>query len=306
MHETAILAPLADGGSPASADASRSAAEPGADIAVITRAPRWRSAALLAVLSSTLLAGAALAGSKDDWDQDDGEDFHWSWSLSSGQTIEIKGVNGNITAVRAGGDKVEVRAHKHARHSDPRDVKIEVIDHEGGITVCAVYPGAGNECEPGKGGHSHTHDNDVVVDFEVRVPDRIGFVGRTVNGNVGAKDLGGPVEAHSVNGSLEISTDDVARASTVNGSIRVALGRSRWRDGLEFQTVNGEVRISFPEGLSAEIELETLNGDITCDYPIDVKGKISRRHLAGTIGDHPDGDLRVSTVNGSIRVVPRD
>jgi len=51
----------------------------------------------------------------------------------------IKGVSGDIRAVASSGD-VEVTAAKHARRSDPDDVKIEVVEHEDGVTICAVYP----------------------------------------------------------------------------------------------------------------------------------------------------------------------
>src|SRR5256714_3930122 len=120
-------------------------------------------------------------------------EFHWKGQLAAGKTIEIKGVNGDISAV-AGSGEVEVTAVKHARKSDPDEVKIAVVPHDGGVTICAMYPSNGrrdNSCEPDERGHMNTHDNDVVVDFTVRVPAGVRFVGRTVNGGAGAPQLWG-------------------------------------------------------------------------------------------------------------------
>ena len=63
-----------------------------------------------------------------------------------------------------------------------------------------------------------THNNDVVVDFEVLMPPGVGLTARTVNGSVEAESLQGPVEAHTVNGHVDVSTSRHAEASTVNGS----------------------------------------------------------------------------------------
>ena len=55
-----------------------------------------------------------------------------------------------------------------------REVKIEVVPSEDGVTICAVYPSDGrreNACEPGEHDHTSTRNNDVRVDFTVRVPE---------------------------------------------------------------------------------------------------------------------------------------
>src|SRR4029450_10081304 len=83
------------------------------------------------------------------------------------------GVNGGSDATAAAGAEAEVSAFKRARRSNPDEVEIKVVEHAGGVTICAVYPSSGrgaNTCEPGEGGHMHTRDNDTNVEFTVRVP----------------------------------------------------------------------------------------------------------------------------------------
>jgi DUF4097 and DUF4098 domain-containing protein YvlB len=230
-------------------------------------------------------------------------EFHWKGQLAAGKTIEIKGVNGDISAV-AGTGEVEVKAVKHARRSDPDEVKVEVVPHEGGVTICAVYPSYGrreNTCEPDERGHMNTQDNDVVVDFTVRVPAGVRFVGKTVNGGIDAANLGSDVEANTVNGSIHVATSGYAEATTVNGSIVASLGRAAWTDALEFRTVNGAITLDLPANLSAEVRAKTVNGDIVTDFPLMVTGRVGPRSVHGTIGSG-GRQLALSTVNGSIRL----
>src|SRR5437762_1154226 len=119
-------------------------------------------------------------------------DFQWHGLVLSGQSIEIKGINGEIRAVAGSGD-AQVTASKTARRSNPADVRIDVVPHAGGVTICAVYPTVSgkepNTCEPGGGGHSETRDNDTQVHFVVSVPAGVTFVGRTINGDVDGEGL---------------------------------------------------------------------------------------------------------------------
>ncbi|HEY6867842.1 MAG TPA: DUF4097 family beta strand repeat-containing protein [Candidatus Eisenbacteria bacterium] len=263
-------------------------------------------AAVAAVAVGFSVGDASPAPSKDAAttaapDQAGQEDLHWTWTIPAGKTIEIKGVNGTIRARRTSGAKVDVRAWKHANHSDPAEVKVEFVQHDGGITVCAVYPGSNNDCEPGDAGHMNTHNNDVVVDFEVQVPAGVGFTGRTVNGSVEAESLDGPILARTVNGHVEVSTSKRAEASTVNGSITARMGSTAGGDGLEFSTVNGSITLDLPETVNADLSASTVNGSIQTDFPVTVQGTFNRHRIEGTLGKG-GMDLKLQTVNGSIRL----
>lgn len=234
------------------------------------------------------------------------QDFRWTGRLAAGQEVEIKGVNGSIETMPARGDQIEVSAIKRARRDDPESVKIEVVEHAGGVTICAVYPESGrdhrpNECAPGDGGRMNSHDNDVSVHFTVRVPANLRFTGKTVNGDVEVTDLGSDVEVMTVNGDVSVSTSGRAAARTVNGGINVRMGRADWSGTREFHTVNGGITVYLPADFSAEIEAQTVNGDILTDFPLTVSGRIGMRRLRGTIGAG-GRTLELHTVNGSIKL----
>ncbi|HEY3119590.1 MAG TPA: DUF4097 family beta strand repeat-containing protein [Vicinamibacteria bacterium] len=238
----------------------------------------------------------ALAG----WGRAD--EVAWHGRLSPGQTLEVKGVNGNIDATAAA--EGEVRVTRRSRRSDAAAVEVKVVEHAGGVTICAVYPtpegSAPNECVPGHGGRMNTRDNDVEVNFTVAVPAGARFVARTVNGSVGAASLSGDVDAHTVNGSVTVSTGGNVEAQTVNGAISASAGRADWSGLADFRTVNGSITVALPADTSAEVEAQTVNGEIVTDFPISVQ-KLSRHSLHGTIGGG-GRQLRMQTVNGAVRL----
>src|SRR5204862_4124697 len=102
----------------------------------------------------------------------------------------------------ASGSQVEVLAHKHARKSDPATVQLQVVQHDGNVTICAVYPtpvryagdrsrtfrrspgnngDAGpNECKPANEGRMNVDNNDVQVDFDIRVPEGVRLLAKTI------------------------------------------------------------------------------------------------------------------------------
>ena len=264
----------------------------------------------LLVLGLLLVPGALRPASAQD-------DFRWSGSVSNGKVIEIKGVNGSIWAEPASGDQVEVVAQKQARKSDPASVTIEVLQHDGGVTICAVYPTPAprqprsgrsasddgpNVCRPGEEGRMNTRMNDVQVDFTVRVPRRVLFVGRTINGQIEARSLDERAEAYSVNGRITISSRGIVMAETVNGSIDATLGRADWTGTLDFRTVNGTITVSLPSDTSTNLRADTANGEVSSDFPMTITSlRRGSRRVAGTIGNG-GRDLRLSTVNGQIRL----
>jgi hypothetical protein len=229
-----------------------------------------------------------------------GQEWSWSGRVADGKTLEVRGVNGAVSAEPASGNQVEVRAQKHGRRDDPDDVRIEVVEHADGVTICAVYPGRSNECRPG-GGRMNVRDNDVEVDFTVRVPRGVRFEGNTVNGGVEALNLEGPVELNTVNGGVRLETaSGDAEANTVNGSITATV-RALGERPLRFETVNGGITVSLPASLDADLAAETVNGSIQTDFPIQVQGRMNPRELNGRIG-RGGRTLALETVNGSIRL----
>ena len=233
------------------------------------------------------------------------QDFRWHAVLATGKTLEVRGVNGPIHATRASGSEAEVVATRRARKSDPASVEIKMVEDDGNMTVCALYPTRrgrrANECRPGGGNDGEIRNNDVEVTFEVQVPAGVEFHGVTVNGDVTAEDLESEASLATVNGDIDVETGGVAEGTTVNGSITARLGRADWDRSLKFTTVNGGIRVSLPSSASTEVEATTVNGSVESDFPITVQGRLRSGSLRGRIGDG-GRLLDLTTVNGSIRL----
>lgn len=234
---------------------------------------------------------------------DSGREFHWKGRLAAEQVVEIKNVNGEIEASPASGDEVEVTAVKSGEGSE--EIKIEVVPHGDGVTICAVYPaawiGRENRCEPGESWHTNTHDNKAKVHFTVHVPQNLRLTVINVNGGVRADSMGRYVVAKSVNGSVHFSTTSWGKASSVNGSIVAKLGRTDWPGELDFSSVNGSIELSLPSSLNADVSFSSVNGQLRSDFPLTTQGSFGRRSMHGRVGNG-GRDLKLSTVNGNVEL----
>jgi hypothetical protein len=255
------------------------------------------SAALLALMGCS----DAMVGPGDGPGSPDVR-FEWRGQVEGGDGIEIKGINGNVTASAASGDEVEVVAVKTARHDDPGEVVIEVVRHSRGVTICARYPdpaGQLNPCIPGAYGSSvNVGETDVNVAFEVLVPTGVDFAAQIINGSVNATGLAGDVAVATINGAITIQTSGAADAATVNGSITASIG-AEWGHDIGFATINGDIDVSVPSDTDAWVDGSTVNGHVSTAFPLTITRWGSSEKLQGRLGGG-GWLLGLATVNGDI------
>ncbi len=239
----------------------------------------------------------------------DAQDYRWSGRLAPGKEIEVVGVVGDIRAVAASGNTVEVVGEMR----DGR-LPVRVVEHEDGVTLCVVYPtrsgsGRGNSSGSGRCRQEGSIVNDPPrVDFTVRVPAGVRFAGRTVQGDVRAEGMRGPVSASTVSGGVDVQTSDVAEASSVSGDVRVSMGRLPRDGSMRFSTVSGDVRLILPADAGAELRANTVSGEIDTDFPMRMEAssrgnswvRVGQR-VRGTIG-RGGAELEISTVSGDIEL----
>lgn len=255
------------------------------------------------MMVGTLLAlGTAVAEAQEStsWD--------WRGELGAGRTVYLRNINGAVRIEAGTGNTVEVRAVKRWRRGDPDEVRIEARmagSGNGDVIICALW---GERATCDESGYNSNRDrsrtsrnNDVSVQFTVRVPANARVDASTVNGELVIGGVNGNIEASTVNGDVEaLSNAGRVRASTVNGSIlvRTTVPES---DDLEYSTVNGSVTLELPASTNADVHLSTVNGRISTDFPMTLDGNINPRRIRATIGTGGPR-LRVSTVNGSVRL----
>lgn len=234
--------------------------------------------------------------------------FEWEGSVAPGDHLEIRGILGDIRAVTAADATVEVFAEKRWNNSDPSLVRVEVVRHAAGVTICAVYPhptpGRTNDCSPGGAGDTRVGENDVSVDFEIRIPAGVDLLTSVVNGRLDADDLESHVFAATVNGDVNITTTGLATAATVNGDVFASIGMSTWDQDLAFATVNGDIILELPAATNATVKATSVSGGIVSDFPLTIDTGFLGRTASGTLGQG-GRDLDLATVNGNIEIRSR-
>jgi hypothetical protein len=259
-------------------------------------------------LIAACAAVAMLASTARAQDSQRDASFKWTSGIDAGRTVYVRNLNGGIHVEAATGATAEVRAEKKWRRGDPKNVKITAEKTaRGDILVCAIWEGSSTRCdEDGYSSHGDSwrdrDNNDVSVEFTIQLPKGVKLNTSTVNGGLSIEGATASVEAHTVNGGIDAtSLGGPVTAKTVNGGIRVRTG-SMGAGPLSYETVNGSITLELPADLNADVELRTVNGSVQSDdYPITIQGRIDRHRLSGKIGKGGP-ELRVSTVNGSIRL----
>jgi regulatory Fis family protein len=127
--------------------------------------------------------------------------LRWTGALAPGGTLEIRGLNGPIRVEAWSGDDVEVLATRHGARALLSALEVKVVEHAGGVTVCAVCQGP--EAASPRNDLRLLHGvASVRVDFLARVGPGAHVVASTVNDDIEVVGLCGNVDAGTANGHV--------------------------------------------------------------------------------------------------------
>jgi hypothetical protein len=235
--------------------------------------------------------------------------LEWGQELSAGDVLEVKNITGDIRVGMARGSLAEVVAEKRGRESDFDRIDIRIEQNRDGFTICAVYDRRDWEgCRQRDDGDRDDDDDREIrasVEFQVRLPVGVEFVGSTVTGDVTVQNVESDVTARTVTGEIEVSTTEMVRARNVSGSIDIEMGSTDW-DDLSFKTVSGDITLRLPAGIDTDVEFESLSGDLDSDFDLTLRDRARRGFIGsrvrGTIGDG-GRSLSLKTVSGNVRLL---
>jgi DUF4097 and DUF4098 domain-containing protein YvlB len=145
--------------------------------------------------------------------------------------------------------------------------------------------------------------------YELSVPQGVTVIMRSVSGEIYARQVRGPVEAHSVSGDIDVADAAETRLNSVSGEVTVA----NIAGNLRANAVSGELTVT---NVTGDVEVETVSGEIVLD---DVRSKFVRAETvsgevefrgpidaAGRYDFHAhSGDIRLdfaNTVNATFNV----
>lgn len=235
-------------------------------------------------------------------DRSHGQPWDYVTPLAAQRTLWLRNINGSITVTASEDQKVQIHAERTFKRSAADSVQIVTTESNGGLTVCAVWPGRSTTCGPD--GHFSTqgemHGNDVAVVFEVQLPQGVKLDASTVNGDVSVDGASAPVGVATVNGDVTVETaSGPVSAVTVNGDAHATIHGFSEPGNVKVTTVHGDAQVDLPSATDAVVDGHTVAGDISSDFPLTVTGKFASHSLSGTLGKG-GREIQITTVTGDV------
>jgi len=141
------------------------------------------------------------------------------------------------------------------------------------------------------------------IDIEIQVPARTSAYLSTINnGDIVVNGLTGELELENTNGAItatEISGSVVA--DTTNGPVRVTFVEIDAEKEMAFASFNGNVDVTFPPGLRADLRISSGQGDIFTDFDAEVQPRspvVERGEDGGRYQVRVQGDVHVKIGGG--------
>lgn len=143
------------------------------------------------------------------------------------------------------------------------------------------------------------------VDLTIMVPHHTSVSLHTVNdGNIVVGEIDGELDINNVNGNVTLNhIGGSAVAHALNGKILATFTRVDPQKSMAFSSLNGDIDVSFPPDIKANLSMHTDNGEIYSDFDIQVQSTAPQQ----TVEDDRDkgGKYRVridktlhATLNG--------
>jgi hypothetical protein len=246
---------------------------------------------------------------------------------SGPRTIDMRTISGAIHVTTADRADVSLTISRHTDAESESDVAtadrdVRLVTSTAGPVVEAIVHDGDQVCGESNNSRRESWWNrrryDARVDLTAVVPAGTRVRLCTINGDaVVATGSFADFDVSNVNGRIELSgVRGSGRAVTVNGPVQVVFAEAP-RDASEFRTVNGDVTVTFPRDLSADLRLKTFHGALLTDFetqPLPVQPQVARGDANGRYVYKSEGLTRVrvgrggpeltfDTLNGDVRIL---
>jgi DUF4097 and DUF4098 domain-containing protein YvlB len=172
-------------------------------------------------------------------------------------------VNGSITV--KGADVKEIIVEARARNEGERgEGRAQGMKH---IPMTAT--GLNIEAENNQVRIS-TDSVQRTVDLVITVPVHTSLSLHTVNeGNISVTGVDGEFDVNDVNGEVDLKNiSGSAVAHALNGHVVVSFNRIDPQKPMAFSSLNGNIDVTFPADLKANVNLRTDNGEVYSDFDV--------------------------------------
>lgn len=209
-------------------------------------------------------------------------------------TIKAGMVNGGITVKTHDGKDVIVEARPRVQERErneggPRRLNISST----GLTV----EEENNEVRINTESYART------IDLTISVPVRTSLKLRAVNdGDIVVTGVDGELDVDDVNGSVTLNNvSGSAVAHALNGKVLVTFTRVSGQKPMAFSSLNGDIDVTFPADLKANVSIKSDRGDVFSDFDVQLQAAAPQQTVEDSRGK--GGKYRVKidkTVRGTI------
>jgi DUF4097 and DUF4098 domain-containing protein YvlB len=146
---------------------------------------------------------------------------------------------------------------------------------------------------------SHTH----TIDLTITVPVHTSLSLHTVNdGNISVSGVDGELDVNDINGEVmlrNISGSAVAHA--LNGKVLVTFNRVDPQKPMAFSSLNGDIDVTFPADIKANVSMRTDNGEVYSDFDIQLQSRSPQQTVEDGRGRGGKYVVKIErTVHGTI------
>jgi hypothetical protein len=204
------------------------------------------------------------------------------------------------------------------RGGNVKDVLVEARSRSGGESHESRPPGATGMKRldlPGNAGLDVVEEDNVITiktaswnrpsDLVLTVPQRSSLQLKCLNnGDIYVEHVDGEIDADDLNGKITLK--DVSGsvvAHSLNGAVHVSLDQIDPAKPMSFSTMNGDIDVTLPDNVKANVRMKTDNGEIYSDF--DVKLGARSQPLPNESGRRQDGTYHLrfdrglyGTING--------
>jgi hypothetical protein len=250
------------------------------------------------------------------------EEIKKTFPAASIKRLLVDNISGSIHIVGKSISEIRVVAKRTINgESDEKiaeakeDVRLEFTQGRDRLEIVVTAPWRNGDHINWRGKEFYGYE--VQYDFEIEVPQEIILFAHTVNeGDIDVQDVKGRFDLQNVNGAiLAKGLAAEGNAHTVNGSVEISFAVSP-KQNCSFKTINGRIEVEFPNTFGADVRFKTMNGKVYSDFEyeelpqesIKVERKygtrIYRRGENSHIRIRNGGpELSFETLNGNINIL---
>jgi len=221
------------------------------------------------------------------------------------------------------------------RGYEGQEVTVEATDRNGGRgrgpRRQVEVPAGMHRIGGSSSGLEVTEDNNTVkvssgffggaMDVVIQVPTQTSVSVKTMTGNaITIENVSGEIEANNMNGQVNINNvSGSVVAHSMNGKVVVSLNTVLPDKAMSFSTMNGDVDVTLPASVKANVKLKTDHGEMFTDFDVkldstarppvveDKRGKGGRYRVQferGTTGTINGGgpEMQFTSFNGNILI----